>query len=59
MPSKFSATKRYPVGYKCQHCGNSGYTANEGSPNGRGGRTCPSCRFGTLVKMVWNGCAWH
>ena len=57
MPVNF--TKRYPVLYKCQHCGNSGFTVKDGHSNGRGGRTCPTCHFGTLIKMTWNGCAYH
>jgi DNA-directed RNA polymerase subunit RPC12/RpoP len=51
-------TRRYPVQYRCQHCGAAGFTRKDGSSNGRGGKTCPTCRFGTLVKMHWTGLRW-
>jgi DNA-directed RNA polymerase subunit RPC12/RpoP len=51
--------KRYPVQYYCTHCGNRGYTAKDGKPSGKGWLTCPTCRFGALAKMTWNGMAWH
>ncbi len=48
--------KRYPVQYRCTHCGNSGYTKKDGikSPS-KSWLTCPTCKFGALAKMHWNG----
>jgi DNA-directed RNA polymerase subunit RPC12/RpoP len=44
-------TKRYPVQYRCEHCGNSGFTRKDGP-------RCPTCQFGALVPMIWTGLRW-
>lgn len=48
-------TKRYPALYRCQHC------TTEMSKREAGARfpTCPTCKFGSLKKMHWNGFTWH
>lgn len=48
--------KRYPVQYRCQHCAQSGFSKKDGISVGQGhSMTCPSCRWGRLEKMHWNG----
>lgn len=47
--------KRYPVQYYCTHCAARGFIKKDGV----GAKmTCPTCRFGTLKKMHWNGFRW-